>query len=143
MVLPDDVSCPACNSTLVRTSIMRHELVRQTAERYKQGEITHEEMCAFVAEQQRIQAMRGDDIYRFIEENQYDVENEEETSNGLEGLALYEQGCELLRQCLEEGNTDQIEGALEQIDSGHLRLVQALHLNRESRKRDGGAHGLL
>lgn len=139
------LECPHCGAGLPRmdhstqsrsfdTITERYDQFRSAGMKAKSGEWSRHELQEWLGQMSKRLAARAQFLIDTIRQTGYYDYRSDEVDMGMTGVLDYEEGMELMRQFVEDGNPLHIDDALEKIWEGNEKINEAMRMNREFRR---------
>lgn len=113
----------------------RYNQLKNAGEKVKSGEWTADEFIEFVEGIYHVLTGISQDIREIDIPPESTSEFEEELAIGFEGISLYEQGIQEMLGFIQTKDPVHIDSGLAMIRQGNDRINQAMHINRQNRKK--------
>ena len=141
---PTEEFCQACNTPLQLGQLSlpsvedgigsRYRQIRGKVEELQRGKLGAAEFAKWLEDLSIVLAQRARAIVQNIEAGQYWKENPDEVEIGLSGVRSFEQGLEELWRYAQDYDPAHLELGLQMVWEGNQRIVEAMHINRDSRQ---------
>ncbi len=138
-------TCPNCQAPMPKknTSISsappqkiyeRYNAIKEEADKALNGEITPEELAAFLNRTKDILSVKEKEIQEIEIPQEFYDDFVEEMNTGFHGIALFKEGIDVMLAYTRSGNTEVLNQGLDLILRGNEAINDARMINRESRR---------